>query len=218
MAEINLLENYPQAKRNVDERGAQKTEEDRRIGRQFGQEYFDGDRKYGYGGYKYNPKFWQPVIPTIADYYGLGAGSKVLDVGCGKGFMLHDFVEGIPEIEVAGIDISQYAIDNALEDMKPFLRVGNAVELPFPDKSFDLVISINTIHNLPPEDCKKALKEIQRVTCRDAFVTVDAYRDEEEKKRMDMWNLTALTYMSVEEWKKFFADAGYEGDYYWFIP
>jgi ubiquinone/menaquinone biosynthesis C-methylase UbiE len=98
------------------------------------------------------------------------------------------------------------------------LSLGNAKQLSFPDKSFDVVISINTIHNLPLEDCKKSLREIQRVAKRGAFITVDAYRKPEEKKKMDMWNLTAKTYMHVDDWKKLFTEVGYTGDYFWFIP
>jgi SAM-dependent methyltransferase len=218
MPEVDLLVNYPKTKRNVEERGLDKTEEDRRIGRQFGKDYFDGDRRYGYGGYNYNPRFWQPVVPTLQQHFGLTGKSSLLDVGCGKGFMLHDIVQAIPGITVQGIDVSPYAIANALEDIKPFVQVGNARKLPFPDKSFDVVISINTIHNLPPEECKQSLREIERVARKGSFVTMDAYRTPEEKKRMDAWNLTALTYMHVDEWKALFKEVGYTGDYYWFIP
>lgn len=217
-SEIDLLVNYPKSKRDLEGRQAGKTEEDRRIGRIFGKDYFDGDRKYGYGGFSYHPRFWEPVIKTFQDYYSLTSESKILDVGCAKGFMLYDFTRLIPGIKVAGIDISEYAIKNIKEEMNPFIKVGDARELPFEDKSFDLVISINTIHNLKRDDCKKALREIERVSSNGKFVTVDAYRNEEEKKHMDMWNLTALTYMSTDEWKKFFIEAGYTGDYYWFIP
>ena len=216
--EIDLLANYPKAKRNVDQRGAAKTEEDRHIGRLFGKEYFDGDRRFGYGGYQYNARFWEPVVPAFRDRYKLGAGSTVLDVGCGKGFMMYDFVRLIPGIKIQGIDISEYAIVNAIEDMKPFIRLANAKSLPFADKSFDLVISVNTVHNLAPEECKSALREIQRVSRKHAFVTMDAYRTPEEKQRMDAWNLTALTYMHVDEWKALLKDIGYTGDFYWFIP
>lgn len=216
--EINLMVNYPKTKRNVEERSSEKTEEDRRIARLFGKEYFDGDRKYGYGGYSYHPRFWQPVVPTFQEYYKVTPQSKILDVGCGKGFMLYDFMQLIPGITVAGVDISEYAIENAKEEVKPFLKVADARDLPFEDKSFDLVISITTVHNLDREGCKRALQEIERVSRKDKFITVDAYRNEEEKKRMDKWNLTALTYMHIDEWKKFFDEVGYTGDYYWFIP
>ncbi len=218
MPEINLLKNYPQTKRNVDERGQKKTEADRTIARKFGKEYFDGDRKYGYGGYNYHPRFWQPVVPDFLRHYGLTSQSQILDVGCGKGFMLYDFTQLLPGIRVRGIDISTYAIDHAPEEVKSFLEIGNAKKLDLKDHSFDLVIAINTIHNLPLVECKQALKEIQRVSRGHAFVTVDAYRNTAEKKRMDMWNLTALTYMQVEEWKALFAEVGYTGDFYWFIP
>lgn len=218
MSEIDLLVNYPKTTRQVEERGQEKTEDDRKIARKFGQDYFDGDRRFGYGGYTYQPRFWQPVVPTIIEYYGLDDESSILDVGCGKGFMLHDFALALPGAELKGIDISSYAVSNAIDKVKSNIAVGNAKELPFEDQSFDLVISINTIHNLPLEECKQALKEIQRVSRRDAFITVDAYRTEEEKKRMDAWNLTALTYMHVDEWEKLFKEVGYEGDYYWFIP
>ncbi|UYO48272.1 class I SAM-dependent methyltransferase [Rhodopseudomonas palustris] len=216
--EIDLLVNYPRTKRNVDERGQTKSEEDRAIARRFGKEFFDGDRRHGYGGFNYMPRFWQPVIPTFQQHFGLSASSSVLDVGCAKGFMLHDMAELIPGITVKGVDVSDYAIEHAIDDMKPHLSVASATKLPFADKSFDVVISINTVHNLVRDDCATALREIERVARRGAFITVDAYRDDEEKRRMMAWNLTAQTIMHVDEWKAFFAEIGYTGDYYWFIP
>lgn len=216
--EIDLLVNYPKTQRKVKERGAEKTEEDRAIARQFGRDFFDGDRKHGYGGFGYNPRFWQPVIPTFQEHFGLTPESSVLDVGSGKGFMIHDMAELIPGITVKGIDISEYGIANTMEDVKPYVQVGNAKSLPFTDKSFDVVISINTIHNLVRYECATALREIERVSRRGSFITVDAYRNDEEKDLMEAWNLTAKTFMHVDEWKTFFDSVGYTGDYYWFIP
>ena len=217
MAEINLLDLYPRSKRPIDERGELITDADREIARQFGWEYFDGDRLHGYGGYRYDPRFWQATVRRFRDYYRLPEDASLLDAGCAKGFMLHDFKELMPNLTIAGVDISEYAIENAMETVKPFLRAGNAKELPYGDNSFDLVISINTVHNLPLEECKQALREIQRVSRQHAFVTMDAWRTEEERQRLMKWNLTALTYMHVDEWKKLFAEVGYTGDYYWFI-
>jgi SAM-dependent methyltransferase len=216
--EIDLLVNYPKAKRNVEDRGQSKTEEDRRIARQFGQEFFDGDRSRGYGGFRYMSRFWQPVIPTFQQHFGLSSASSVLDVGCAKGFMMHDMAELIPGITVKGVDVSEYAIANAIEDMRAQVQVADARKLPFPDKSFDVVISINTIHNLVRDECAQALREIERVSKGRSYVTVDAYRTEVEKTRMYAWNLTAQTILHVDEWKAFFAEVGYTGDYYWFIP
>ncbi len=216
--EVDLLINYPKTKRNLEERVASKTESDRAIARQFGREFFDGDRNHGYGGFNYMPRFWQPVIPTFKQYWNLSSNSSLLDVGCAKGFMLHDLAELIPGITVKGVDISKYAIENAMPDMRPHVEIANATNLPFKDDSFDVVISINTIHNLEREECGKALQEIERVSRGKSFITVDAYRNEEEKERMYAWNLTAKTIMSVEEWILFFKEVGYSGDYFWFIP
>ena len=216
--EIDLLVNYPNANRNLSARLQGKTEQDREIARKFGKDFFDGDRRHGYGGFSYMPRFWQPVIPTFQRHWALDGSSSILDVGCAKGFMMHDLWQLIPGITVKGIDVSQYAIDNAIETMRPHVQVANATALPFADKSFDIVISINTIHNLDRADCAQALREIERVARRGSFITVDAYRNDEEKERMYAWNLTAKTIMSVDEWVTFFKEVGYTGDYYWFIP
>jgi len=216
--EIDILSNYPKAKRDLNARLESKTEESRKIGRKFGFEYFDGNRNHGYGGFSYNPKFWQPVIPTIVENYKISNSSNVLDVGCAKGFFLYDLKLAFPGINITGLDISDYAVENSIPEIKPYLQVGNATKLPFEDDCFDFVISINTIHNLNLQDCATALQEIERVTKDNSFITVDAYRNNEEKARMQAWNLTALTMMSVDEWKQFFLEVGYTGDYYWFIP
>jgi SAM-dependent methyltransferase len=216
--EIDLLANYPRPNRDVAARGAAKTEVDREVARRFGKEFFDGDRRTGYGGFAYQPRFWQPVIPTLQSHFRLTAGSSVLDVGCAKGFMIHDLAELIPGITVKGVDVSAYAIEHAIESMRPHVMVADARALPFEDKSFDVVISINTIHNLERADLIKALREIERVNRHGAFITVDAYRTDEERQRMEAWNLTARTILPVEGWKDLFTEAGYTGDYYWFIP
>jgi ubiquinone/menaquinone biosynthesis C-methylase UbiE len=215
--EINLLKNYPQTKRDLKNRLVSKTAKDKKLARKFGYDFFDGDRKNGYGGYYYNPRFWKPVVKDFINYYSLKKNSKILDVGCGKGFMLHDFKDALPNSEIKGVDISKYAIKNSMPSVKSHLKVGNAKKLDFPDKYFDLAISITTLHNLNLNDFKKAISEIQRVS-KNAFITVDSYRNLEEKKRMDSWNLTALTYMHRNEWIKMFKKINYRGDYYWFIP
>ncbi|HEV7225156.1 MAG TPA: class I SAM-dependent methyltransferase [Pirellulales bacterium] len=216
--EIDLLDRYPRSKRPIDERAALVSDEHRRVARQFGREFFDGERLFGYGGYNYHPRFWRETVRRFRDHYGLADDASVLDVGSGKGFMLHDFQELMPRATLAGIDISQYAYENAMPSVKPVLQVGCASKLPFADRSFDLVISINTVHNLPLDECRQALREIERVSRGRAFVTVDAWRTEAERERLMKWILTALTYMHVEDWKRTFAEVGYGGDYYWFIP
>lgn len=216
--EIDLLRNYPRANRDLDERATAKSDESRKIARQFGVEYFDGDRSHGYGGFDYDPRFWEPVIPDFVEHFGIDANTSILDVGCAKGFMLYDFARLVPGVTLAGVDISEYAIANAVVDMRPLVQVANATDLPFEDNSFDIVISINTVHNLNRSECGRALSEIERVASQGAFVTVDAYRNESEKTRMEKWNLTALTMMSTTEWGQFFEDVGYSGDYFWFIP
>ena len=215
--EVNLLKLYPVSNRPVDERGALVTEIDRAIARKFDVEYFDKDRLTGYGGYSYNPKFWTETVAHIKDFYNLNNDSKILDVGCAKGFMMHDFSLLLPKAEIVGVDISNYAIDNCIESMKDVISYANANNLPFEDDYFDLVISINTIHNLPLIDCKEALREISRVSKKDAFIMNDAWRNPKEKDSMLKWNLTAITYMSTDDWKLLFKDVGYEGDYYWFF-
>jgi len=218
MAEIDLMKRYPASKKNLEERALQKTEEDRNIARQFGKEFFDGERRHGYGGYNYHPRFWTEVVEDMKGHYHLDKNSKMLDVGCGKGFMLYDFTRIIPGINVRGIDVSEYAIANGKEEIRQLLSVGNAKNLgEFKDKEFDLVISITTVHNLPLEECKNAIREIQRVG-KKAFLTVDAWRNEKEKEKMLDWNLTAKTLMSSEDWGKLFEEVGYKGDYYWLIP
>lgn len=214
--EVNLLDKYPRVKRPIEGRAKTVTIKDRLLARRFSKEYFDGTRNQGYGGYNYHPRFWQPVVKRIRNFYRLSSNSKVLDIGCGKGFMVYDFMQLVPGIIVSGIDISEYAIQNAMEDIKPFVQVGNAKKLPFADKSFDLVLAINTIHNLPLEDCFQALKELERVG-KNKFIINDSYRTEEERQNLYKWNLTAQTIFSIEGWKELFRLAGYTGDYYWFI-
>lgn len=214
MREINLMERYPQGKGRTAERPAI-TEDDKRISKQFGRDYFDGDRRYGYGGYNYHPRFWTETVRYIRDYYELPEEASILDIGCAKGFMLYDFQQLMPKATLAGIDLSEYAIENALDAVKPFVKVGNAKALPFADKSFDLVLAINTIHNLPYDECKQSVREIERVSRAHAFIMVDAYRTEEQREAMLKWVLTAETMLHVDAWLKLFADAGYTGDYYW---
>ena len=215
MAEINLLARYPKAKRNIKARMVHK-EENRRIALQFGREYFDGTREQGYGGYRYDGR-WIPIAEDMVRHFGLKAGQRVLDVGCGKGFLVKDLMKVCPGLEVFGIDISEYAVLNAEPEVIGRLHVGNAMKLPFPDQSFDAVIAINTVHNLDRAACIQALREIERVSRGRSYIQVDAYRSPEERQIFEDWMLTARTYGMPADWRQILKEAGYSGDYYWTI-
>ena len=216
MAEINLLSSLPKSKRSITERKEAKTEDHVKISRMYGNEYFDGDREYGYGGYKYDGR-WVSVAKDIKKHFELNDGEKVLDVGCAKGFLVKDFFDlGIQSL---GIDISKYAIDNSLLEIKDKLIIGSADKLPFPDDTFDAVVSINTIHNLDREKCKQAINEMQRVSKnkKKLFIQVDSYLNEEQKKIFESWVLTAKFYGYPKEWIELFKECDYEGDWNWTI-
>lgn len=217
MAEINLLDRLPQVKRDPRARAEAKTEEDRRIAKQFGRDFFDGERRHGYGGYFYDGR-WLPVAQRFVEHYRLGPEASILDVGAAKGFLMHDFLQVLPRAKVRGLDVSRYAKENAHGGMGELIDMGSAEKLPYPDKSFDLVVSINSIHNLPLEALKRALREMERVSRAHKFISVDAWRTEEERQRLMDWILTAETYMHVDDWHRLFTEVGYAGDVWWFIP
>ena len=183
-----------------------------KIAKKFGVDYWDGDRRYGYGGFKYDGR-WRIVARDIARYYKLKAGMKVLDVGCGKGYLLYDLMQAVPGLQCQGIDISRYAIAHAKEEVKPFLKQGLAKKLPFKNHSFDLVVSINTLHNLYLYDLQKALAEIRRVRKSKSYIVLESYRNETEKNNLLNWQLTCECFFTPAEWKWLFKEFGYPGDY-----
>lgn len=214
MAEINLLSKYPKRNRDLSDRMKEKSPETIRIAKKFGWEYFD-KKGICYGGYTYDGR-WIPVVKDFINHYNLKENSTVLDIGCAKGYMVYDFMN--EEIEAFGIDISNYAIGCSPPGIRDRLVVCNITNLEWvTDKKFDLVISINTIHNLPEEECRKVVREIQRIG-KNAFIMVDSYRNEKEKEAMFAWNVVGETVLSSEEWKRLFEEEGYTGDHFWFTP
>jgi len=216
MALINLLSNYPKTKRNIKNRLINK-DEHRKIALKFEKEYFDGKRATGYGGYYYDGR-WISIANKISQYYKLKKKSKILDIGCAKGFLVKDLLDLNKNFDVYGIDVSKYAVSHCHPDVIGRIHIGNATNLPFPDNSFDFVISINTLHNLSRRNVIKAIKEINRVSIDSkAFIQIDAYENDEQREKFINWMLTAKTFGKPEDWYKIFKEADYKGDYYWTI-
>lgn len=183
-----------------------------KIAKQFGYDFFDGERKYGYGGYKYDGR-WRPVAEELAKHYDLKAGQRVLDIGCGKAHLLYELKQIIPGIDVVGIDISEYAITHTIKDIEPFLIQGEAQNMPFEDNSFDLVISLNALHNLKIYDLKKAVQDVERISRGNSYIVVESFRNDREEVNMLYWQLTCASYYSVDEWEWLYREWGYTGDY-----
>ncbi len=184
-----------------------------KIANQWGEDYWDGKRCHGYGGYTYDGR-WRPVAEAMARHYGLKRGDKILDVGCGKAFLLYEFTQAVPGIEVTGIDLSTYGIEHAKEEVQPFLKVENATNLPFAEAEFDFVYSLNTLHNLKIFDLYKAIQEIQRVGKTDKkHILLESFRNESEKTNLLYWQLTCQSFYSTEEWVWLYKQNGYTGDY-----
>lgn len=182
------------------------------VAKQYGYDFWDGDRKYGYGGYRYDGR-WHRVAEKLAEHYDLKAGQKVLDVGCGMAHLLYELTQAVPGLEVAGADISTYALEHAKEEVRPFLIEAAAQNLPFEDNSFDLVISLTTLHNLKIFDLEKAVREIERISKKNSYIVVESWRNERERVNMLYWQLTCASFYAVDEWEYLYKTWGYTGDY-----
>ena len=214
---INLLKSLPTNNRPLNQR-FKASKEDRSYHWELGEKYFDGTREQGYGGYSYDGR-WKSVAIDMVNHYGLEGESKILDIGCAKGFLLYDFKQTFPTFEVWGVDISTYAVNQIDTKIKRNVVIANAKELPFESNYFDLVVSINSLHNiLNVNETIAALSEIQRVSNKYSFVSLGSYKNEKERIIIDDWAVVGTTYANENDWLKVFDLAGYTGDYFWFKP
>lgn len=183
-----------------------------KIARKYAKDYWDGDRRFGYGGYKYDGR-WEVVAKALIEKYKLPKNARILDIGCGKGFLLYEFSKLLPQAGLSGFDISEYALKNAKNEIRSNLFIHKAQDpYPFRDKEFDLVISITTLHNLYINELHSALEEIERVG-KNKYIVVESYRNEEELFNLQCWALTCESFFSDQGWVWIFNKFGYSGDY-----
>ena len=183
------------------------------IASKYDKDYWDGDRNHGYGGYKYIPGRWRPVAEALIEHYNLGCNSKLLDVGCGKGFLLYEIQLLLPTIRIVGVDVSSYALEQRHPSLNGEFRLADATsDLRFKENEFDLAISLGTFHNFEIPQLKNALKAINNVA-RNKYIMVESYRNKHELFNLQCWALTCQSFFSPVEWNWLFKEFGYDGDY-----
>ena len=208
-----ITSTHEKNKRNYLDRMINNKIKSMKIARKFDKSFWDGNRRYGYGGYRYIKNYWKPLAKKLIKKYSLTNKSLILDIGCGKGFLLYEILLILPKIKIYGFDVSSYAIKNAKKELKKNLIKHDAKKkFPYKNKKFDLVISINTLHNLQIFELKKALSEMERVG-KKKYLVVEGYRNVEELFNLQCWALTANAFFSLEEWKWIFKKFKYSGDF-----
>lgn len=212
------MSRYPKPSRSnlLDER-SKVSQKERDLAYEFDYEYFDGPRRLGLGGYKYIEGYWDGVVEDFINYYDLSEISSVLDVGCGKGFMLFDLCKKIPLMRIRGLERSSYCKRNALPVIFPHIDLGCCSSLPYESNTFDLAISIASIHNLDKNGVKRSLKELIRVS-KKSFIKVNGYTSDLEKEKLEKWNLVAKTILHIKEWEEIFEEVGYDREWDFFVP
>ena len=176
-------------------------------------DYWDGDRRFGYGGYKYLAGRWKPVAQALIKNYNLSNESSVLDIGCGKGYLLYEMKLLLPNLRISGFDISNHGIATAKQEVKEQLFIHRAQDpFPFQKNEFDLAISLGCLHNLRIFELEIALKEMERVAS-NGYLMLESYRNEQEQFNLQCWALTCESFFDTKEWIWLFEHFGYKGDY-----
>ena len=205
---LNLItKNHKKTKRKFIERMVDNKIEAMRVARLYEYDYWDGKRRYGFGGYNYIQDYWTPVAKKLIKKFKLTNKSRILDIGCGKGFLLFEIKKILKNITIEGVDISKHAIKNSKEEVKKYLKRIDINNYKFKGK-YDLIISINTLHNLEIDDLSKVVKKIVKFS-KNSYIAVEGYRNIEELFNLQCWALTANTFFSKNEWIWFLRNLNY---------
>lgn len=212
MREFNVLGGYPQPKEPRFVGPNIRTIKNKIKASYRDKEYYDGDRNNGYGGFKYDGR-WKKIVNSMCNEYGLTKDSSVLQIGCEKGFLLHDFHEKFPTMKICGYEMSDYPIENSMPSTKKYIKKGEYNVLPYDNNEFDFVIAIGVVYTLTLRDAISCLKEIQRVGKGKSFITLGSYNNEKEFKLFRYWSVLGSTILHTDEWVEVLNHAGFTGDY-----
>ena len=178
---------------------------------ELGNKYYDGNRLDGYGGFKYDGR-WLKLLPKLIKRYKLTSKSKVLDLGCKKGFLLKDLNILLPGIKSYGIENHSYALNKAVKCKSKLIR-SEYTKLPFKNKSLDFVIAFNSLYMQNLGDVIKSLKEIERVS-KKSYIVLASGENDEERNKFYKWTLIGTSILLKNEWKTLFKKIKFKGDYY----
>ncbi len=213
----NLLQDLPNSSRKLDTR-IEVSDLDKNYARLYGRHYYDGSRCQGYGGYYYDGR-WKAVAQRITNIFGIKDSDTICEIGCAKGFLLYDFTQILKKIKCIGIDVSLYALRESIKKENILYLHCNASTIPLKDKSIEHTICINTLHNfLSKKETIQAISEIERITKRNSYIRIAAYKNNSQKEIIDKWATAGRCYLHVDEWRELFEDAGYTGFYDWWHP
>ncbi len=183
------------------------------VAQRYSRDYWDGDRRFGYGGYKYIEGRWKKMALKLIKDYKLTENSKILDVGCGKGYLLYEIQKILPAIKIFGFDLSGYAIKNIPSNLRgKFLKRDIRKKFPYKKKFFDLTISLGVLHNLKLNEIKHSICEINRVS-KQSYIMVESYRNNRELFNLQCWALTCKAFFDKDEWIWIYNYFDYKGDY-----
>ena len=214
MKKLNFINKLHQStKRNYLERMIDDKIFCMKIAKKYEYDYWDGNRRFGYGGYKFIPGRWAPIAKKIIKEFKLTDKSKILDIGCGKGFLLYEIKKILPLIEIIGFDISKYGVKNSHPLIKKFLFNHDArKKTKFKKNEFDLVISLGCFHNFKIFEIFKVLNEVSRIG-KKSYIMVESYRNDKELFNLQCWALTCQSFFSDDQWEWIFQSINLKGGY-----
>ena len=214
MREFNLLGEYPIPDKPRYVGSNLRTINHRIVATYRDKNFFDGDRNFGYGGFKYDGR-WKKVADKLCEEYKLNGNSSFLQLGCEKGFLLKDLKSKYTNMQAVGLETSNYAISNSMNEIKKNVKFcDNYLKLNFKDNEFDFIMAIGVVYTCSLDGAIKCLKEIQRVGKGMSFITLASYENKKDYWLFRQWSLLGTTILRKEEWKEILKHAEYSGDYF----
>ena len=176
----------------------------------FGYDYFDNPKSgRGYRGYVYTGRYYE-TAKKIIDHYKLKPNSKILEIGCAKGYLLYEFFK--LKMDVVGYDISRYAVDNCIEELKEMIFLGRVNDINENDNIYDLAIAKEVLSHMAIDDILFTINKLQNIS-KNIYLVLQTVSEKKKANDMQSWDCTYKTMMIKKDWEKVLSSCGFHGDY-----